>query len=467
MLAADERARADPVRTNLVVKAWTSLVLASITALVACSDPRYCRSGDALCAAEELGQSKSNDAGQRDAGRDADAAHAAIERDAELADAITLPQGEDAGPAPCMPVAETCNGVDDDCDGHVDNGAVCARKQLVAGSQSTCLARADGTVSCWGTNDDGQLGDGTTVSHFTPAPSLMQGAAGLALSVAHVCALSAEGVVSCWGDNGSSQLSAASFPNELKPFYRATPTMVGLPLPAVSIAVGLAHSCAVLENGTVSCWGAAPVATKNAPQEIEGFPERVIDIASGWEHACALLASRSVVCWGKNEHGELGDGTIEARAAPVAALELRNIVQLAAGGQHACALSAEGNVWCWGFLWQRGITTATPTLIASAQGAQSIAVGFDHSCAVMKDGSVLCWGGNKVGELGDGSVSSRTSPVKVVGVQDVVEVALGVSFSCARTAAGAVSCWGNNSEGALGDGTMNNSVTPVPVKLDL
>lgn len=145
------------------------------------------------------------------------------------------------------------------------------------------------------------------------------------------------------------------------------------------------------------------------------------------------------------------------------------VMQLAAGAHHTCARLGDGSVWCWGsnFLGALGDGTSTsrssPVHVTDLPGALEIAVGADHTCALVGDGSVWCWGGNDFGQLGNGTRMRRSSPRPVTGISGAVEVAVGRLHSCARINDGSVRCWGANFDGQLGDESSIESVIPVPV----
>ena len=200
-------------------------------------------------------------------------------------------------------------------------------------------------------------------------------------------------------------------------------------------------------------------------------------VAAGGLHSCALTAAGGVKCWGDNSFGELGDGTTTKRLTPVAVVGLSSgVVAIAAGGAHTCALTIGGAVKCWGFnaYGQLGDGTTrtrlTPVdVVGLSSGVSAIAVGGDysagHTCALTSNGAMKCWGSNEWGQLGDGTtVFQRSRPGGVVGLSSgVVAIATGENHSCALTAGRGVKCWGQNFLRQLGDGTTTTRYTPVSV----
>lgn len=251
-----------------------------------------------------------------------------------------------------------------------------------------------------------------------------------------------------------------------------------------SIAAGGFHTCALTTNGAVRCWGdnssgelgVGTTTQRPAPVQVSGLGSGMQAVAAKGAYTCALTAMGTVRCWGDNSHGQLGDGSIIRRLTPVTVTGLGSGVQaIASGDSHTCALTAAGAVMCWGDnshgqLGDGTITQRlTPVPVAGlGSGVHGIAAGGDHACALTTAGAVYCWGDNVAGQLGDGTTTQRHTPVPVSGeVSGVQAIALGYYHTCALSTAGAVSCWGYNGVGALGDGSTgdanHNRLMPVPV----
>ncbi len=319
----------------------------------------------------------------------------------------------------------------------------------------------------------------------------------------HSCAVTPEGGVKCWGDNSSGQLGDGTTTDRARPVSVTGTGGTGQLGGATAVAAGDYHVCALLANATVACWGsnhhgelgvATPKTVQPTPVMIPGLAG-VAAITAGRSHSCALLGDGTVRCWGWNHYGQLGRGVAGAGGptpAPVLGpagsglAQLGGVTAIAAGGVQTCALGAGGSVHCWGYNGEgqvgagmasaedvtRPVAVAGPgNSAARLAGAVSIAAGNVHSCAVLSEGSVVCWGYNESGRLGDGTADNRAFPVAVKGIggigelTGVVEVALGNSHSCARTVAGEVLCWGNGDSGQLGGGKpLDDSLVPVAVR---
>jgi hypothetical protein len=172
---------------------------------------------------------------------------------------------------------------------------------VVSGGADAFALMPGGSVKAWGANNDGRLGTGGG-SSSTIVDVNISDVVAVSAGRDHTCALLSSGGVKCWGSNYWCAIGNGSCGSTVP-----NPTsVVGLPGASVAIAVGDHHSCAVLTDGTVKCWGGPFTMTPTAIAGVSG----VASIASGYGHSCALLSSGMVKCWGSNASGELGDGTM-------------------------------------------------------------------------------------------------------------------------------------------------------------
>ncbi|HEY3381090.1 MAG TPA: IPT/TIG domain-containing protein [Vicinamibacterales bacterium] len=348
-------------------------------------------------------------------------------------------------------------------------GAVAA---LDAGDSHTCATIRGGGVQCWGSNAYGQLGDSSVVVRTAPADvATSVAASALAVGGSHACRL-VTGGVQCWGLNSSGQLG------DYTTISRSLPANVVGMTGASGIAAGGSHSCATTASGGVKCWGSnsygqvgigSTGGSRSTPSDVVGLSDAAL-VGAGSNHTCALTASGAVTCWGYNNYGQLGDGSATNRSTPVAVSGLASgATALAAGGSHTCAVTAGGGVKCWGYnssgqLGDASTTSrSTPVDVTGlASGVVGLAAGYSHTCALTSSGGVKCWGSNYYGQLGDGSTTTRTTPVDVTSLASgVTAIGAGYYHTCAITTGGGAQCWGQNSSGQLGDGSLVNRSTPV------
>ena len=295
---------------------------------------------------------------------------------------------------------------------------------LSALSDHTCGITTGGDTYCWGLNDQGQLGDGTTTDRVTPV--LVSGGlsfASLSSGENHTCGLTTGGIAYCWGRNDLGQLGDGTTTERLTP---------------------------VLVSGGLS------FASLNA--------------GGGQGHTCGLTTGGEAYCWGRNFDGQLGDGTTTNRLAPVLVSSGQSFTALSAGGFHSCGVTTGGDAYCWGenFFGELGDGTTTdrltPVLVSGSLSFASLSAGSSHSCGLTTGGNAYCWGRNTRGQLGDGTTTGRLTPVLVTGGLSFASLNLGDPHSCALAATGGGAyCWGSNFSGQLGDGTTTDRSTPVRV----
>ena len=342
---------------------------------------------------------------------------------------------------------------------------------IAAGGNHSCTLIAGGGATCAGLNASGQLGNGTTTNSNSPVyVAGLTGATALAAGANHTCAIVASGAVSCWGQNAFGQIGTGSTGGGV-----TTPTTVAGISGATAIAAGDYHTCAIVADGAVDCWGynlfgalgTGDTVNHFSPVAVTGLTGAVA-ITAGMYHTCALLSSGAVNCWGFNPYGALGNGTIVDSSSPVAVTGITNAVSIDAGDYHTCASLADGSVDCWGFnsYGELGNGTLVDSLVPSAvtgiDSAVSVTVGSDHSCAVLIDGSANCWGYNADGELGDGTTTNSSIPVVSTGVAATGSVVAGGHHTCAVEASG-INCWGYILYGQLGDGGNASASAPAPI----
>jgi alpha-tubulin suppressor-like RCC1 family protein len=337
---------------------------------------------------------------------------------------------------------------------------------IAVGERHACLVTVEGGVQCWGENDRGQLGDGTTELRRGPVPVAVTDAAEVCAGEDHSCARLRDGRVLCWGldDAGALDLSRATpVPMHTSGGYAATPTggvahvgitqnvMVQLapaPTPiadAVAITCGSGFTCALLRDRRVRCFGGGPPVTGDSGGHGAASIaiDDVVELAAGGEAACARSSSGLVHCWG---FGYLdGGGEQETTRTPVRVAEIEGAIAITVGSRHGCALTPRGPR-CWGEvgLGQLGDGTSTAhwQILARIDATQVVS-GEVHSCALDAAGSVWCWREDAIDPREDGAPYSVAEPARVGDLPAVVELWAGGRTTCARQASGAVWCWGD------------------------
>ncbi len=344
---------------------------------------------------------------------------------------------------------------------------------VAAGFGHTCGVTSGGAAYCWGLNDGGGLGDGTTISRMTPV--LVAGGftwATVSVGDFDTCGARIGEGAYCWGGNLYGQLGDGTTLN------RPSPALGGLLPSFATVSAGAGHSCGVLPGGAGSCWGdnsegelGDGTGTQRKSPALVAGGLTFTAVNAGVYHTCGVTTAGAAYCWGLNTLGELGDGTTVERTSPTPVAGGLTFAQLGrVGFYHNCGVTFDGAAYCWGDnTWgQLGDGTTTwepsPVLVAGGLTFAAVSAGSYHTCGVTSGGAAYCWGGNSAGELGDGTFTQRTSPVAVAGGLMFATVSAGDSHTCGVTTGGAAYCWGDNPSGQLGNGTTGGgSLTPERV----
>lgn len=169
-------------------------------------------------------------------------------------------------------------------------------------------------------------------------------------------------------------------------------------------------------------------------------------VTAGLAHTCALLDDGRVACWGENVDGQLGDGTFEPSLQPVVVPGLEDVSEIAAGERHTCALRTNGSVWCWGDSTFQQVAQSTdagtPIQVGGLTNVGGIAAGANHTCSHANGGAAKCWGAHLAAQLGNGTTTSSSLPVDVADLVVVSDLAGATDYSCAIADTATVFCWG-------------------------
>ena len=249
------------------------------------------------------------------------------------------------------------NGVADSNNPGISAGAI----SISSGYANSCALMSYGGVKCWGDNWTGQLGSGTwdNTSPAVNVKGLTSGVTAITSGIMHSCALLSSGSVKCWGANNYGQLGDGTTSNRNEPAQ-----VSGLTSGVVSISGGYEHTCAVLTNGEAKCWGRngygelgdGTTTHKNVPTsvKVDGQPiSGIASISGGLRHTCAITTGGAAKCWGYNALASLGNGTLTDSLTPVNVVGLDSgVLSIDAGkGFATCATVTGSSVKCWGHSW--------------------------------------------------------------------------------------------------------------------
>jgi len=284
----------------------------------------------------------------------------------------------------------------------------------------------------------------------------------------HTCALLANGAVKCWGGNNSGQLGDGTLVDRL------TPTHVAGVSAAREISAGAGHTCALLAGGGIKCWGLnlsgqlgnGTLDSGFVASDVVGFSSNAVNVEAGGMHSCARDAVGALSCWGDNSVGQVGDMSSENRPVPSSVVGLGfQVARVSAGWRHSCAIKSS-QLFCWGSYPGAAQSSSVPVLLSSFGSFIDISGGLAHACGILPSGALKCWGYNGDGALGDGTTTDSTVPVQVLGLtSDVQSVHSFYGHGCALRA-DRLYCWGANQYGQVGDGTLVNRSAPFEVPLD-
>jgi alpha-tubulin suppressor-like RCC1 family protein len=395
---------------------------------------------------------------------------------------------------------------------------------LAVGTNYACVLFNTGEVRCWGDNYYGQLGDNSTTNSSVPKTVVGLGSGSGVIKIdthnSTTCALFANNNIKCWGGNWHGQIGDGTKNNALIPVpITQLSTMVA------DIKLGYGHTCALLIDGSMQCWGYngsgqlgnGTTAESLIPTPVSGLSSGVAQIAVGYNHTCVRMqVQNQIKCWGNGFSGALGLGTFSNKSLPTIINTIPfEVAQIVANDNNTCAISALGDLNCWGSnnygklsQQQTNIPYKVP-IMGFESGVAEVHLGYRFGCSLLIDGTVKCWGNNIGGQLGDNTIISKVAAVAVQGLSGTVtKLSTGPSDTCALINDGSVQCWGSNiagntavtvaslsgatdiylgngdacavtsthdaycwslsswpgnSHGELGDGTKNISYTPVKV----
>lgn len=341
------------------------------------------------------------------------------------------------------------------------------------GWRHSCGIKSDGTAWCWGYNDYGQLGNGTTTTSYTPVQvSGITGVTSIAAGGMHSCAVVAAGAIKCWGRNSRGQFGDSTLVSSSTPVN----SLAGA---STFIAAGFEHTCSLTVAGPneVQCWGdhtygqggdaTATGGTKSTPVSIAGGYGSVLSLSAGAYHTC-LVNAAVVRCWGLGTSGQLGNGASATSSTPVG-IAAATVTQLSAGDYHTCARHSTGVVTCWGSNTRgclgnnSSVSSNIPVAATGITNATVVTAGPASSCALLSTGGVYCWGDNTEGGLGISDLRINSAIPVSTSVSGLTAITAGAHSQnfCGKNSSGQWTCWGQNSFGQDGNEYPSTSLSRV------
>lgn len=297
-------------------------------------------------------------------------------------------------------------------------------------------------------------------------------------------ALSLASLLAACNDNNDPDFSIRTQP---------TPLAVSLPASAVQAGAGWAHTCAVLSDGTLQCWGANSYGQlgnggagvlcvegfalcSNGPVAVSSPPASWASVSGSLRSTCGIDSTGAAFCWGEGRAGQLGQASQASSKVPVAVTGGLTFKQLApsTGADLACGLTSADALFCWGAAARGQAGTGSvrqlatsPYVVGGTQTFAAAAVGELHACALDKTSSqALCWGANGAGQVGDGTQTDRTTPTATLGGQTYTQIVTGLAHTCALDTAGVAFCWGYADQLGRASTTAAERATPTAVAGD-
>ena len=323
--------------------------------------------------------------------------------------------------------------------------------QVTSGGYHSAALTSNGRLFTWGRNDYGQLGDGTTVSKSTPTEitnrfslatedKIIQ----VSLGGSHSAALTSEGRLFTWGRNDNGQLGDGTTVSKSTPTEITSRISLATEDKIIQVSLGYSHSAALTSNGRLFTWGRndygqlgdGTTVSKSTPTEITNrfslaTEDKIIQVSLGGSHSAALTSEGRLFTWGRNDNGQLGDGTTVSKSTPteitsrISLATEDKIIQVSLGEYHSAALTSEGRLFTWGRNdnGQLGdgttVSKSTPTEITSRISLATedkiiqVSLGYSHSAALTSNGRLFTWGRNDYGQLGDGTTVSKSTPTEI------------------------------------------------------
>ena len=295
-------------------------------------------------------------------------------------------------------------------------------KQVSCGFYQTAAIKTDGTLWCWGVNDNGSIGNNTGISRSSPVQTVAFGTNWKSVACGNfiIAAIKTDGTLWTWGYNNNGQL------------------------------------------------GDNTVTQRSSPVQTVTFGNNWKQVSCGY-HTAAIKTDGTLWVWGRNTYGQLGNNTTTHISSPVQTVAFgTNWKQVSASGYTTAAIKTDGTLWCWGINFSGTLgdnTTAyrsSPVqTVAYGTNWKQVSSGYPSMAAIKTDGTLWCWGSNNQGQLGDNTLTNKSSPVQTITFGTNWKQVSANGHIAAIKTDGTLWTWGANGYGQIGDNTIVKKSSPV------
>jgi alpha-tubulin suppressor-like RCC1 family protein len=327
----------------------------------------------------------------------------------------------------------------------------------------------------WGRNNFGKIGDGTVVYRSSPVQiGALTTWSQVSAGNGQTSSIKTDGTLWAWGYNSDGQLGQNDSIN------RSSPVQIGALTTWYQVSAGYSHTVSVKADGTLWSWGSGfggglgdgTISNRSSPVQIGGLTTWS-QVSAGNGHTASIKTDGTMWTWGNNDRGQLGQNIAASvsRSSPVQVGSLTNWLKVSAAVRFTAAIKTDGTLWAWGYnnSGQLGdgtvINRSSPVQIGALTTWYQVSAGvaLSHIASIKTDGTLWTWGRNVEGQLGDGTVINRSSPVQIGALTNWAQVAVGRTHTASIKTDGTMWAWGNNEFGDLGQNNIIKRSSPVQI----